>query len=151
MPDPQAKEARISQEVRAVGVLSLEQLRREWRRRWDGDPPRFRSRDLLSRAMAYRLQAEAFGDLKPAVRRRIKELTKFFLKDRDYRPTPGPEFKPGTALVREWHGIRHEVVVSADGFIYQGETFRSLSQVANTITGGKWNGYVFFGLKSRGG
>jgi hypothetical protein len=74
-----------------------------------------------------------------------------FLKDRRYSPAPAPEMLPGTALIREWHGVRHEVAVTAGGFLYQGKTFRSLSQVAGHITGVKWNGHLFFGLRKRGG
>ncbi len=57
---------------------------------------------------------------------------------------------PGSSLIREWHGTRHEVAVVDDGFLYQGERFRSLSKVAQRITGTKWNGPVFFGLKRKG-
>jgi hypothetical protein len=143
-------QARTEEAVRAVASMGLSVLRVEWRRRW-GDVPAFRSRDLMARAMAYRLQSEAFGGLPQSVRRKLAEHAAKLAGDRKYTPTPGPVLKPGSSLIREWRGVRHEVAVIAEGFAYQGETFRSLSQVAQRITGVKWNGLVFFGLKARAG
>jgi hypothetical protein len=145
----EARAARISSEVRAVADMALPALRLEWRRRW-GEPPKFRSRDLLARAMAYRLQVEVHGDLPAPMRRRMAAHAERFTADRAYSPGPGVVLKPGSSLVREWGGVRHEVAVMAVGFTYQGRSFRSLSQVAGHITGTKWNGHVFFGLKPRG-
>lgn len=150
MSAAEAKAARISEEVRAVASLELPALRAAWRARW-GDVPQYRSRDLLARAMAYRIQAEAFGDLPVPARRRAAEYAAKFTADRRFTPTPGPTLKPGSSLVREWRGVRHEVAVTETGFNYLGQPYRSLSQVAHTITGTKWNGPVFFGLKVRRG
>jgi hypothetical protein len=69
------------------------------------------------------------------------------MADRSFTPAAGPALKPGTSLIREWRGVRHEVRVIDDGFTYQGQTFRSLSSIARHITGTKWNGLAFFGLK----
>ena len=132
--------------ITEVAELGLDALRAEWERQW-GEAPKFRSRDLLARAMTYRQQAEIEGDLSTGTRRRINELSKQFTLDRRYSPIPGHDLKPGTALIREWHGIRHEVAVTDSGFQYQGQVYRSLSAVAGHITGCKWNGYAFFGLK----
>jgi hypothetical protein len=145
---PADQPARVSSEVRAITVLGLAALRAEWRRRW-GEPPRFHSRDLLARAAAYRIQTEAFGDLPAPLRRRAADLAERFIADRAYSPEPGVTLKPGSSLIREWGGVRHEVAVTETGFSYQGREFRSLSQVAGHITGVKWNGHVFFGLKRR--
>jgi hypothetical protein len=140
----------ISDEVQAIANLQLPALRRAWAARW-GDMPAFRSRDLMARALAYRLQAEALGDLPAPMKRRAAEYAGKFGADRRFTPTPGLVLKPGCSLVREWKGLRHEVAVTADGFTYAGEHFGSLSKVAQKITGTKWNGHVFFGLKGRGG
>jgi len=145
-----AKAARISEEVRAVARLELPALRAAWAECW-GEVPKFRARDMLARAMAYRIQAEAFGDLPAPARRQAREYAEKFAANRKFTPTPGPVLKPGSSLVREWKGGRHEVAVTADGFSYLGEPYRSLSQVAQVITGTKWNGLVFFGLKARRG
>jgi hypothetical protein len=143
-----ARRARISDEVRAAATLSLPDVRAAWRARW-GEPPKYRSRDLLARAMAYRLQAEAFGDLPAPVRRKLADYAVKFSADRRFTPTPGPQLKPGSSLIREWKGARHEVAVTADGFEYAGQRYGSLSKVAFAITGTKWNGPRFFGLKAR--
>jgi Protein of unknown function (DUF2924) len=144
------RDDRITGEVQALQRLDLSGLRAEWRRRW-GDPPKFRSRDQSRRAAAYRVQVEAYGGLPTAARRRLTEYAEKFSADRKFTPTPGVALKPGSSLIREWRGQRHEVAVTADGFSYLGEPYRSLSRVAHRITGTKWNGLVFFGLKARGG
>jgi hypothetical protein len=141
--------ADVAEEVRALQRLDLEGLRAEWRRRW-GDPPKLRSRELMAYAAAYRLQAEAHGDIAPETRRRASDLARRFAADRNYQPTPGPSLTPGCSLVREWGGARHEVKVLADGFSYQGHSFSSLSAVAAHITGTKRSGVLFFGLKGKG-
>jgi hypothetical protein len=97
------------------------------------------------------MQVESFGGLPAASRRRMADYAAKFTADRKFTPTPGPTLKAGSSLIREWRGVRHEVAVTADGFSYLGEPYRSLSQVAHRITGTKWNGLVFFGLKARGG
>jgi hypothetical protein len=140
----------VSAELDLIADMPLPALREAWRRRW-GEPPQYRSRELLSRAYAYRLQALAEGDLAGATKRRITEYAAKFTADRAFRPAPGPAIKPGSTLIREWGGVRHEVAVIAQGFGYQGQTFKSLSAVAQYITGVKWNGHVFFGLKRREG
>ena len=142
------RRACISDEVRAIADLPLPALRMEWRRRW-GEVPQFRSRDLLARSAAHRIQVESYGDLPAPLRRRTVELAERFATDRAYSPTAGVVLKPGSSLIREWGGVRHEVAVTQEGLSYQGQAFRSLSRVAGHITGVKWNGHVFFGLKAR--
>ena len=129
--------------------MSLAELRSAWTERLGGDPPKLRTRDLLALALAPRLQARAHGDLPGPTKRRMSELARRFAEDRTYTPTPGPTLKHGSALIKEWRGVRHEVWVLEQGFSYRGERFGSLSEVAQKITGTKWNGYVFFGLKAR--
>ena len=148
MRPEEAKVARTSEEVRAVAGLDLSALRAAWRSRW-GALPKFRSRDMLVRAMAYKIQAEAFGDAPAPLRRKAAEYAAKFAADRKFTPAPGPNLKPGSSLVREWKGVRHEVAVTEGGFAYAGKPYRSLSKVAQAITGTKWNGLVFFGLKGR--
>ena len=99
--------------------------------------------------MAYRIQADACGGLSGRLRRELSDLGARFAEDRGFCPGPSLSLKPGSTLVREWGGKRHEVFVVTDGFVYDGRTFRSLSQVAFAITGTKWNGPVFFGVKAR--
>jgi Protein of unknown function (DUF2924) len=140
----------IFHQVEALEALDLEGLRAEWRRRW-GDPPALRSRELMAHAAAHRLQVEAFGDLDAPTRRRLAELGRRFSANRAFRPTAGPELKPGCSVIREWGGSRHEVKVLDEGFGYNGEVFASLSRIAEHITGTKRSGLLFFGLKPKAG
>jgi hypothetical protein len=99
--------------------------------------------------MAYRMQADAYGGLSVRLRRELSDLGARFAEDRGFSPGPSLSLKPGSTLIRVWGGKRHEVFVTADGFAFDGRTFRSLSQVAFAVTGTKWNGPVFFGVKPR--
>jgi hypothetical protein len=94
---------------------------------------------MLRRLLAWKIQAAAFGDLDPEVRRKLRRAT---VAGAAAAP------RPGVQLGREWRGVRHDVEVTADGFVYAGATYPSLSKVALTITGVKWNGPRFFGLRS---
>lgn len=132
-----------------LGTMSLAELRATWTERLGGNPPKLRTRDLLALALAYRLQVRTHGDLPGATKRKMAELARRFTEDRSYTPVPGPVLKSGSSLIKEWRGVRHEVRVLEQGFSYQGERFGSLSEVAQRITGTKWNGMVFFGLKAR--
>ena len=138
----------VSQELDRLSHLPLPKLRAIWAERW-GDAAEFRSRDQLYRAMAYRIQADAYGGLSVRLRREISDLGARFAEDRGFSPGPSLSLKPGSTLIREWGGKRHEVFVVTGGFAFDGRTFRSLSQVAFAITGTKWNGPVFFGVKAR--
>jgi len=139
----------IAAEIKRLADFDLESLRSTWRQSW-GEVPGFRSRDLLARALAYKIQADAYGDLPPPAQRRTAELAARFGQDRSFAPPSVTTLMPGTSLIREWRGTRHEVAVVDDGFVYLGEKFASLSKVAHRITGTKWNGPVFFGLKRKG-
>lgn len=135
------KADRITQEVRALKALDLHGLRDEWRKRY-GPPPRMRSRELLARLLAWRIQVDAFGGLDAATVRLIKA---------DTLPPPKPLISPGTRLCRNWQGRRHEVEVLEERFRYEGEDYRSLSHIARVITGTRWNGLRFFGLRDAAG
>ena len=138
----------LAAELDQVSGMELPELRAFWNARW-GDPPAYRARDHLLRALAYRLQAEAQGGLSSRLKREVADLGARFASDRGFNPTAAIVLKPGSSLVREWGGKRHEVAVVTDGYVYDGERFASLSRVANRITGTKWNGLVFFGVKAR--
>ena len=128
----------ITEEVRALARLDLEGLRAAWRRRY-GAPPKLRSTDLLARLLAWKIQAAAFGGLDPETRAAI------FRKS---LPSGGPILTPGMRLDREWRGVTESVDVIEGGFRWRGTTYPSLSKVAQAITGVKWNGPRFFGLRN---
>ena len=122
------------------------------RARWDvafGHPaPRRTSRDLLLRALAYHIQATTHGGLSKATR---KHLARLAAGDpvRRVRKRPAVRLNPGSRLIREWGGRVHQVTVLDRGFDYGGAHYRSLSHVARTITGTRWSGPAFFGLRGR--
>jgi hypothetical protein len=128
--------------------LTAQQLREEWRRLYRDNPPRM-SRDLLVRAIAYRMQELAYGGISKASHRKLMALTRelgatgSIVRDRDR------EIRPGTQLVREWRGRTHKVVVTKDGFEYAGKTYAYLSKIAQAITGAHWSGPRFFGLNRK--
>ena len=124
---------------------SLDELRHEWRRLYCSEPPRL-SRDLLMRAIGYRLQEMQHGGLGKSTRRKLKTLANMFRIEGRVAPDPGLSLKPGARLVREWHGRTHMVTVTEDGFEYGGRTYPSLTKIAKKITGTHWSGPRFFGL-----
>lgn len=127
----------ILEEVRALARQDLEGLREAWRQRY-GTPPRLRSADLLARMLAWRIQAEAFGGLDVETRA---------LLTRKSLPTVTPSLTSGMRLEREWRGVKEVVEIVPGGFRWRDQTFASLSKVAQAITGVKWNGPRFFGLR----
>ena len=131
----------LDAEVDRLETLDLQALRQVWRERY-GAPPKLRLRELLGLMLAWRMQAESGDGLSAETRRAIR------------RP-PGEKARSqpagGTRLVREWEGLRHEVTaLGGQGFLYRGERYASLSQIARLITGVRWNGPRFFGLRREG-
>jgi hypothetical protein len=130
----------VTAEVRALEGLDLEGLRTAWRRRY-GAPPTLRSVELLRLFLAWRIQAGALGGLDQDTRRRLRGATAASSADH-----PGA----GSRIVREWRGQTYSVDCIEDGYRWQGETYPSLSRVAEAITGVKRNGPKFFGLRESG-
>jgi Protein of unknown function (DUF2924) len=141
----------LDNEIARLRGLDVGGLRARWhtvfRRRARPHLPRH----LLFRILAYRLQVDHLGDLDPDTRRLLDrsgdpiEIGRL-AADRNHRRT---ELRPGTLLTREWDGHLQQVMVLADGFTWNGKTYRSLSKVAFAITGSRWNGPRFFGLRDR--
>lgn len=115
--------------------------------------PHHLSRQLLFRTLAYRLQADRFGDLDAECRRILDRLNTDPVKGVARLATdlkrPGRTLQTGTVLTREWNGQLHQVVVMPDGFQWGGKTYRSLSKVASAIAGSRWNGPRFFGFRDK--
>jgi hypothetical protein len=110
--------------------------------------PRLR-REILIPILAYRLQEKALGGLKPSTAKRLKALAEEMMSGTKRAQSPGAQLRAGTRIVREWKGRLHEVAVLEDGCEYNGRTYRSLSEIAREITGTRWSGPAFFGLKKR--
>ncbi len=146
---PTSDTASLSERLAALGTLSLPEMRAEWRRLYRSAAPRL-SREMLVRALAYRIQEKAGGGLRPAISRRLKE---YGGKD-DVMTLGGRNIadalpKPGTRLVREWNGRTYTVTVTENGFAYNAMTYGSLTKIARVITGAHWSGPRFFGLNSK--
>ena len=115
----------------------------------ESEPLRYASSDFLVRAISYAMQEQEFGGLPASARRELLAIAK---GEPVSAQTSRIRIKPGTRLLREWHGTTHEVIVTDQGFVWDGATYRSLSAIAFAITAAKWNGHRFFGLvKGRGG
>lgn len=130
------KQAVVRDEVVSLESMTLSELRSLWTARF-GAPPKQRSVELLRRVLAWRLQADAFGGLDAATVRLLgSERTLEMVAE-----------QPGTRLARDYAGKRYEVVMLEEGVLYEDETYGSLSEVARLITGQRWNGPRFFGLR----
>jgi hypothetical protein len=127
--------------------LDIRELREAWRRLYKADASPCLSRELLTRAIAYRMQEVALGALRPEPQRQLRQIALELKQNRETTIHRRPQLKPGTRLMREWQGRTYEVLVLDDGFSWQGSDYRSLSAIARKITGTAWSGPLFFGLK----
>jgi hypothetical protein len=130
--------------IGSLAGAGVDQLRNIWRQRF-GDPPPVRAGDVLRRALAERLQEEALGQ-DGELKRRLAQMAARHKPGRKPRPVIAA-YKAGSRLNREWNGVRHEVDVAEGGFVWNGERHTSLSSIARKITGVRWNGPRFFGLR----
>ena len=126
--------------------MSCQELQALWEERF-GERCVMRSAELLRRRLAWRLQEERHGGVKPEVKRRLREVNIAFSMDKQYRPKAKTKVYSGSTLTRNWKGQTHTVKVMKDGYIYKGEKYKGLSKIAREITGTRWSGPVFFGLK----
>ena len=132
----------VEQKVARIGRMSVSELRREWRETFQSEPPAAFSKELLARAVSYRVQEEAYGGLKASSLRSLRAIAKS-------GGDPPRQVKVGSVIVREHRGVLHEVIVIPGGFFWQGQTFDSLSSIAKRITGVSWSGPRFFGLRAK--
>ena len=137
----------IAQALARLSELTIFELRGEWRRLHRMPPPMRLSRDLLVRGITYKLQERAYGGLSTATARKLEQAGANSLSRGSVTPAPPITLRPGTRLVREWRGVTHMVLIHADGIEWRGQRYRSLSLVARKITGARWSGPRFFGLR----
>ena len=138
----------VDRQIAALQALDISALRTAWGEAFGRPPPRRIRRGLLLLGLAYHVQVQAFGGLRPATRRRLARVADDIRAGR-IPSAPLITIKPGTRLLREWQGVTHQVIVIEGGVQYRGETWASLSAVAREITGTRWSGPLFFGLKGR--
>jgi hypothetical protein len=142
------RDVRVCREALArLPELELRELRQQWRALYKSEASPHLSRELLLRAVAYRLQEAALGGLRPERQRQLRHIAEQFNETGAIRRRTRVELKSGTRLVREWQGRTYEVLVLDDGFSWQSTHYGSLSAVARKITGTPWSGPLFFGLK----
>ncbi|MGY3606989.1 MULTISPECIES: DUF2924 domain-containing protein [unclassified Bradyrhizobium] len=142
------KETVLSQ-LAALKGAPITALKTRWRELFDTEPPAYNRRFLENR-LAYRIQELAYGGLSRDTEERLRAMAKQYADQKPADRKARPILRPvaGTKLIREWEGVEHCVTVRHDDFEYLGRPYKSLSSVARQITGTKWNGWVFFGLKS---
>ncbi|MFO0992607.1 MAG: DUF2924 domain-containing protein [Hyphomicrobiales bacterium] len=134
----------------ALKAASTTELRKQWRQLFETEPPLYNRRFLESR-LAYRIQELAYGGLKPETLKRLRDLAEDLNSGDPKGRRQLVKNRPiaGTRLIREYQGIEHCVTVRDEGYEYQGRPYKSLSAIARAITGTRWNGLTFFGLKSQ--
>ena len=140
----------LASDLEALASLSVHQLREEWTGYYRSEVPSAMSRELLQRAIGYKMQEKALGGLNRRAQLRLSSLRSISGNGKAAnRERVIPALKSGTKLLREWQGKVHEVLALDDGqFAYSGKTFRSLTIIAQQITGAHWSGPRFFGLKT---
>jgi len=140
--------ASVSAKLQALPSMDYGMLQAEWRRLYRVEPPKRLGRELLMLGVGWKIQEQAFGGLRGRTKRMLTELSQTLAREGDVTRSRVTRLKPGTKLIREWHGKSHTVVVLEDGFEWRGRPWRSLSVIARTITGMHWSGPRFFGLNA---
>jgi hypothetical protein len=139
----------VLSQLAALKGASAPALKAKWRELFESEPPPYNRRFLESR-LAYRIQERAYGGLSRETLDRLRTMAKQYETKSAAKRKAKPVHRPiaGTQLIRDWQGISHCVTVRSDDFEYLGRPYKSLSSIAHQITGTKWNGWVFFGLKN---
>ncbi|MBZ0146975.1 MAG: DUF2924 domain-containing protein [Pseudorhodoplanes sp.] len=139
-------DARIEAEIERIRSMTIAELRALWRAKFKSDLPEAFGPDLLRWSIAQKLQEDAYGGLDRATARLLNELMVQSAKNNGRIVVPR-RIKPGAVLVREWKGKSHRITVTEGGFAFEGRPYESLSEIARMITGTRWSGPRFFGLR----
>ncbi len=143
-------DANVLSQITALESMDLQQLRARWTDLFDSPVPGY-GKAMMRRRLAYRIQELAYGGLTEAQKQMLRDIHRR-AEERKQRLRNSPTLPiRGAVLIREHDGVRHEVTILDHGFEYAGKRWRSLSAIATHITGTKWNGHAFFGLRSRRG
>lgn len=138
----------LARRIATLNNLDYAELHTMWSRLFRYRAPKKFARDHLELGIAWKLQAQISGGLNSATRRRLDELARALTTKSDLAQKRTTLLKPGARLLREWTGESHEVLVTEKGFIWRGKTWKSLSVIAREITGARWSGPRFFGLRT---
>jgi hypothetical protein len=147
MPRGKLDDAALEAEIGRLPELSLLELRNRWQTLFDHPAPKSLRRNFLARAVAYQMQVEAYGGLSVTTKRRLREIANAARNGDANAVLGSSRIKPGTQMSRQWQNTTHTVTALVEGFEWNGRTYKSLSAVANAITGTNWNGVAFFGIK----
>ena len=147
MPRGTIEDAALEAEIGRLPALSLLELRNRWKTLFGHPAPKSLRRNFLARAVAYQMQVEAYGGLSVATKRRLREIANAVRTGDANAMLGSSRIKPGTQMIRQWQNTTHTVTALVEGFEWNGRTYKSLSAVANAITGTNWNGFAFFGIK----
>ena len=140
------KSEKLAQELNELETRGDDELKERWRGLYGTKPPQKIHRSLLIAAIAHRMQENALGALKSSVRRHLMQAANHPATPQPHYPSLRP--RAGTVLVRDWGGVTHQAKVLEDGILFRSKRYKSLSEVARVITGSRWSGPLFFGLKS---
>lgn len=147
MKNTKRNQGGLASELAGLPDLDRPELIGKWEKACGIEAPAGISRSLLLHSLAYRMQAQRGSSLKPATRRMLEKIAH---ENGVSGITPPPAtVKIGTRLLREWRGVVHDVVILEKGVLYNGKTHKSLSEVAGIITGARWSGPAFFGLRKK--
>lgn len=135
-------------DLTSLAQLTPEKLREIWPQWFDRPPPANIHRELLARSLAYRMQERAYGGLSSTTRKKLRALAETLKDNPAGDIVETPRLTPGTRFIREWQGEMHQVTVEKTGFLYRGKRYQSLSEIARRITGTRWSGPRFFGIKT---
>ncbi|MDD3149349.1 MAG: DUF2924 domain-containing protein [Candidatus Gastranaerophilales bacterium] len=141
-------------EINELEGLSREELIKKWKKLFKTNLPLHAKKPLLIKHIAWELQARQQGGLSAQTKKQLDKLADSLSRGKEItgattilKSSTSIEIKAGTKLIREYQGKKHEVIALEKGFEYQNNKYKSLSAIANEITGTRWNGKVFFGLK----
>jgi hypothetical protein len=137
----------LEKDIARLTELTRPALVELWQGQYRADPPKGLSRNLLVRAIAHGMQAKRCGGLTPATRRKLRSIANGQPTCAVRQATTRPRLQPGARLVREWNGATHTVEAVDNGFVWNDTHYRSLSAVARAITGARWSGPLFFGIR----
>jgi hypothetical protein len=144
-----AADPAVEAELERLPTTQIADLRKRYRELFRTEPPKAFGPDLLRRSIAHRIQEKSYGGLSRSAQRLLDQAIKAYAAKPNGKIVLPRRIKPGSVLVREWKRKSHRVTVLADGFGYDGRTFGNLSEIAGLITGTRWNGPRFFGLRSK--
>lgn len=133
--------------IENIEKLKIDELRSRWTEVWGTDPHSRIGRTMLEKSLGYKIREREGHGLTPEQQERLGQLIRQYKRNPNYFDEGGSVLKPGTRLVKTYQGKRHSVLVTSSGFEYEGQSYGSLSKIANEITGSRWNGWLFFGIK----